>query len=177
MNNMSAPSAKMLILTGKEFACIRIIGRATFTTSIDLRTVVEELRRRGYSWFVLELSDCALMDSTFLGVLAGYGLKMSGPHPSPDAPFIELLNSNPRVTELLESLGVLHLFKLAQGPLNVPADAQARTHVPTASTREEITRASLEAHQCLMEINPSNVAKFKDVAQFLAEDLKRIKGQ
>ena len=27
----------------------------------------------------------------------------------------------------------------------------------------------------LMEINPANVARFKDVAQFLAEDLRRIK--
>ncbi len=173
---MSTSSAKMLILTGKEFACIRVIGRATFTTSIGFRTVVNELHQRGYAWFVLELSECSLMDSTFLGVLAGFGLNMSGPHKSAEAPVLELLNPSSRITELLENLGVLHLFKLADGPLALPADAQTVAHVPAESTREEITRACLEAHQTLMDINPSNVARFKDVAQFLAEDLKRLKG-
>jgi len=36
-----------------------------------------------------------------------------------------------------------------------------------------LTEASLEAHKLLMEVNPDNVPKFKDVAQFLAEDMER----
>ena len=36
-----------------------------------------------------------------------------------------------------------------------------------------MTRNCLEAHETLMEINPANVNKFKDVTRFLAEDLKR----
>lgn len=165
----------MLILTGKEFACIRIIGRATFATSSNFRLVVTGLHQRGYSWFVLELSECTLMDSTFLGVLAGLGLNMSGPDKVAGAPVIELLNPNPRVVELLESLGVLHLFKLAQGQIAAPADTQTVALEPAAASKEEMTRASLEAHETLMAINPANVAKFKDVARFLADDLKRIK--
>lgn len=42
-----------------------------------------------------------------------------------------------------------------------------------AASQVEITRTCLPAHKLLMEIQPKNVAKFKDVAQFLAEDLKR----
>jgi hypothetical protein len=38
-----------------------------------------------------------------------------------------------------------------------------------------MTEACLEAHRTLMNVNPGNVAKFKDVTQFLAEDLKRMK--
>ena len=41
-------------------------------------------------------------------------------------------------------------------------------------SHEQIARTSLEAHQTLMAMNPENVARFKDVAQFLAEDLKNI---
>jgi hypothetical protein len=41
-------------------------------------------------------------------------------------------------------------------------------------TRADVTRNCLEAHKTLMEIKPENVNKFKDVAQFLAEDLKRL---
>ena len=44
------------------------------------------------------------MDSTFLGVLAGFGLKRN-PNGSSDGCGIELLNASARVTELLDNLG------------------------------------------------------------------------
>jgi hypothetical protein len=44
-------------------------------------------------------------------------------------------------------------------------------------TLEQITRTSLEAHQTLMAANPDNAARFKDVAQFLAEDLKNLENR
>jgi anti-anti-sigma regulatory factor len=173
---MNAPSPKMLIYSGKESACIKIVGRATFTSSIDLKTVISELNQRGYTWFVLELSECSLMDSTFLGVLAGFGLKMAASPAPPGVPVIELLNPPPRIVDLLENLGVLQLFKVNQG--NAPcirAPEEVVAHTPGQPSREEVTRACLEAHETLMELNPANIPKFKDVAQFMAEDLKRIK--
>ncbi len=170
---MNTAPAKLLVLVGEHFACVRIIGRANFNSSIDFRILLNELLQKGYRYFVLELSECVLMDSTFLGALAGFGLKMNR---NPDAePAIELLNPNARVSELLENLGVLHLFKVSEGPLNLPAEAQ--TQVSTNPTREEVTSACLEAHRTLMEINPANVARFKDVTQFLAEDLKRLRAE
>ncbi len=171
---MSTPSAKLLVLVGEQFACVKIIGRANFNSSIDFKTLINELRQKGYSYFVLDLSECALMDSTFLGVLAGLGLKMER-HPEGGGPAIELLNPNARIAELLENLGVLHLFRVTQGPLTLPDQAQALPHTPANATKEELTEASLEAHRTLMEINPGNVTRFKDVAQFLAEDLKKLR--
>jgi hypothetical protein len=44
---------------------------------------------------------------------------------------------------------------------------------PASTDRKEMSRHCLEAHRVLMEIKPENVVKFKDVAQFLAEDLKK----
>lgn len=170
---MSVPAAKLLVLVGEKFACVRIVGRANFTSSIDFRTLISELQQKGYQYFVLDLSECVLMDSTFLGVLAGFGLKMNGQTPGAGA--IELSNPNPRISELLENLGVLHLFKITQGPLTVPQDAQTRDHQPCKPTREEVTSACLEAHRTLMEINPENVSRFKEVTQFMAEDLKKLK--
>ena len=158
----------------EQFACIRIIGRANFTSSVDFKTLVTELRQRGCSRFVLELSECVLMDSTFLGVLAGFGLKLgAGDKDQPGRP-IELLNPTPRITELLETLGVLHLFKLIRGPLDPAASAQPLETAPAKPTKADISRACLEAHQTLMDINPANAARFKDVAQFLAEGLKKV---
>jgi anti-sigma B factor antagonist len=173
---MSTPAARMWVLVGKQFVCIKISGRANFTSSIDFRMLVNELCQKGYAYFVLDLSECLLMDSTFLGVLAGLGLKMNPAQKDQAASAIELLNASPRIVELLESLGVLHLFKLTQGSLAVPGQTETFACAPANPTKEEVTRACLEAHQTLMEINPNNVAKFKEVAQFMAEDLKKLKG-
>ena len=78
------------------------------------------------------------------------------------------------ITELLENLGVLHLFRIATGSLPAPEGAKLATPEPLNPTPEQITRTCLEAHQTLMAANPDNVARFKDVAQFLAEDLKNL---
>ena len=135
--------------------------------------LVSELIQKGYGHFVVDLSECTLMDSTFLGVLAGFGLKI-GQAKSADKRGMELLNPNSRIMELLENLGTLPLFKISTGAMQLPDGAQ--THMPDSinPTREEIARTSLEAHQTLMAVNPGNVARFKDVAQFLAEDLKNL---
>src|SRR5690242_6673789 len=136
---MSAP-ARMLVLAGAKFACVKIIGRANFTSSIDFKTLINELREKGYGFFVLDLSECQLMDSTFLGVLAGFGLKMCTGQAEGETRPIELLNPNARITELLENLGVLHLFTLKQGPLDSPDGAEARQHTPLNPSKVEITR-------------------------------------
>ena len=169
---ITAP-AKMWVMAGEQFTCVKISGRANFSSSIDLKTVVQELRRKGCSYFVLELSECTLMDSTFLGVLAGLGLQSTATGNSRDASVIELLNPNERITELLESLGVLHLFKLTEGPL--PDGMDVRPLAQSCPTKEDVKRACLEAHRTLMQLSPENAAKFKDVAAFLAEDLKKAK--
>jgi anti-anti-sigma regulatory factor len=176
---MSMPSAKLLVLVGEQFACVRIVGRANFMSSIDFKTLLNELGEKGYDYFMLDLTDCALMDSTFLGVLAGFGLKLNSPQREAGQTgsfAIELLNPNPRITELLENLGVLHLFKLVEGPVALPPGVgSAPCASATTPSHQEITRACLEAHQTLMAINPENISRFKEVAQFLAEDLKKLK--
>jgi hypothetical protein len=160
---MSTVTAKLLVLVGKDFACVKISGRANFSFSPDFKVLLAGLAQKGYGHFIIDLSECVLMDSTFLGVLAGFGLKMN----QPDA-------SNQRGIELLENLGALHLFKVITGALQLPGDIETHTPEPTHPTHEQITRTSLEAHQTLMAVHPDNVARFKDVTQFLAEDLKTL---
>jgi anti-anti-sigma regulatory factor len=166
-------SANVSVFVGKKIAYIRIGGRANFACSPDFKTLLDHLVQKGYAHFVIELQKCALMDSTFLGVLAGFGIKLN-PNGAPTERGIELLNATERVRELLENLGAVGLFKLTTGELQLPDDAKACEPDSINPTHEQITRTSLEAHQTLMAINPENVARFKDVAQFLAEDLQNL---
>jgi anti-sigma B factor antagonist len=171
---MSIPAAKLFVMVGDNYACLKIVGRATFTSSIDFRAVVNELRKKGHTYFVLELSECVLMDSTFLGVLAGIGVQLNNPQASGGRHGVELLNANVRITELLETLGVLHLFKLTQCAPEAADPGEAQPHAPVQASREEITQTCLQAHLTLMAINPENVSKFKDVTQFMAEELRKL---
>lgn len=163
----------MLVSVGEKCAFVQIAGRANFTSSVDFKTLLDQLLQKGYTSFVLDLTECVLMDSTFLGVLAGFGLKLNSPQADKVDRTIQLFNPNPRISELLENLGVLHLFKVTEGDANAPANANDVKS--TNASREEVTRTCLEAHKTLMNIQPDNVSRFKDVAAFLAEDLKRMK--
>ena len=172
---MSAPSAKIQVCVADKSVWIRVVGRANFASSVDFKTLVTELQQRGCERFALDLTECILMDSTFLGVLAGFGRRLNG-NADESAQPVELLNPNSRVAELLANLGVGHIFRIVSGPPYTPP-APTTDALSTTPDAETLARTSLEAHKTLMEIDPENVPKFKEVTQFLAEDLQRMKAK
>ena len=178
---MPNKSPVMSVAVAGNVVFVKLPGRANFTTSVDFKTLINELRGQGFSHFILDLGDCVTMDSTFLGVLAGLALRNSDGKEttsSGERLKLELLNPNPRVADLLDNLGVVHLFNILQQPEN-PCTAMfepVSTDRP-APSKEEISRNCLEAHELLMRINPDNIPKFKEVTQFLAEDLRKMKEQ
>jgi len=173
---MKTLASNLSVWVGDKNACIKIAGRASFNSSVDFKTLVNGLAHKGFCRFVLDLTDCLLMDSTFLGVLAGLGLKFGAARNGngDSQPSLELLNANPRILDLLENLGVSHLFKILSCPSLDTGKMSSIDPIPANADRKEISRTCLEAHQTLMDINPGNIPKFKDVAQFLAEDLKKM---
>src|SRR5208283_4203502 len=155
---MDHSSAKLMVAVFDRTVCVQISGRADFTCTVDLKKLITELWERGYSRFILDLCGCRMMDSTFMGVLAGISLQLSngagGPQP------LELLNANPRITESLENLGVAHLFRFggSSGPLSDKFEPLSQSAPATAV---ELARTCLKAHQTLIALNPENAQKFK----------------
>ena len=170
---MAVPSAKILVLADGDCACVKILGRADFMRGPDLKALLAGLAEKGCGRFIIDLSECALLDSTLLGILAGFGLKMAQ-NGSPDRRRVELLNASPRIADLLENLGALPLFKVTNCAPAISDGVQTQAPDSVNPTREQITRTCLEAHQSLMAMNPNNIARFKDVTRFLAEDLKNL---
>jgi len=171
---MKTPVSNLLVWVGNRDVCIKIAGRASFNSSVDFKLLVNSLLQKGFSHFILDLTDCLLMDSTFLGVLAGLGLKFGTARNGNVDPSMELLNPNPRIIDLLENLGVSHLFQVSKGAEPTTENMASLDPMSSNPDRKEVSRTCLEAHETLMEINPANISKFKDVAQFLAEDLKKM---
>jgi anti-anti-sigma factor len=167
---MKPVAANLSVWVSEKDAWIRIGGRASFNNSVDFKTLINSLAQNGCSHFVLDLSECLLMDSTFLGVLAGLGLKY--PHNGDNRPAFELLNPNHRIADLLENLGVIHLFRIVHGQAT-HQPMHGVEHTSAQDDGAEVTRTCLEAHKTLMQINPNNVPKFRDVAEYLADDLRK----
>lgn len=161
-------------------AFVKIPGRANFTSSADFKTLVTELRGRGVDHYVLDLGECVTMDSTFLGVLAGMVLRHAdGKETTSDSARLrlDLLNPNARIADLLENLGVVHLFNILHQENPCTAIFEPVDNTQPAPSRVDVSKTCLEAHETLMRINPDNILKFKDVAQFLAEDIRKLNEQ
>jgi anti-sigma B factor antagonist len=173
----NAPVLSVAVVERTAF--VKLPPRANFASSVDFKTLVNELRPRGVDRFVLDLGECVTMDSTFLGVLAGLALRNSdGKELTADGQrlHLDLLNPNQRISDLLDNLGVVHLFNVLYQANPCTAIFEPLNDRPVP-TKEEISRNCLEAHEILMKVNPDNVPKFKEVTQFLAEDLRKIKEQ
>lgn len=170
---MSAPTPQLLVAVIDGAPVIKITGRANFTLSVDFKRLVHTLRGRGHYRFALELSGCQMMDSTFLGVLAGLGLQSAAVAPETDSA-VCLIGANARILDMLDNLGVRPLFRAVELPA---ADARYEAVDCTGGPKAEVSRTCLEAHQLLMALNPANVDKFKDVTAFLAEDVKRLEAE
>ena len=170
----------MSVAVVEKTAFVKVPGRANFTSSIEFKTLISELRDRGVNHFVLDLGECVTMDSTFLGVLAGIALRNSdGKEVGPGGQelHLDLLNPNQRISDLLDNLGVVHLFNILHQENPCTAIFEPVNHDGQNVSKEEVSRNCLEAHELLMRINPDNIPKFKEVTLFLAEDLRKMKEQ
>ena len=132
------------------------------------------LREQNFRHYELELSECQIMDSTFLGMLCGFAQKCEMELPKPDHKPI-LFNANDRVTGLLSSLGVEAMFDFRRGDAVERAPCVPAPTTTAPPSREQLDETSLKAHQILMSLNPENIPKFKDLTEFLAEDLKKLR--
>lgn len=171
---MNQASPSLLAAIADQIALVKIVGRANFSLSVHFKALMLGLRGKGFKDFVLDLTECSTMDSTFLGVLAGLVLNPAESRPTPETICLQLLNPNQRVSDLLENLGVAHLFTMINGRNPVESALEPSPPPEVSASREEISRTCLEAHQLLMKVNPENIPKFKEVTQFLAEDLKKL---
>lgn len=168
---MTSPSPTLLAARVGDTVCVKISGRANFASSVDFKRLVHESRARGAQRFIVDLAACPIMDSTFLGVLASLGTRLCADDLPPDQRPIELLNPSPKVADLIDNLGVLQCFRVVQGK---DLENLCYTAVESANASKlELSRNCLEAHQVLMDLNPENAAKFKDVAKFFAEDVAK----
>ncbi len=124
---------------------------------------------RGFRQFVIDLENCELMDSTFMGTMAGIALRLR----ELGSGSLTVLRANERNTSLLENLGLDHLFSssLPEGTKD-PSAAQPTDEIPPGPVAgaDDERATMITAHETLVEVSPANEAKFRDVIELLKQE-------
>lgn len=138
---------------------VRVQGRGTFQNSTGLKEFARAMTERGNREFIVDLKECELMDSTFMGTLAGIALKL-GPGGR-----LRVIRANDRCRSVLRNLGLDRVFTVEDSAADAPSAPLRETAVrpPREAQRETI----IEAHENLVAANPENAVRFKDVIEFL----------
>ena len=149
---------------------VRVEGKGSFLNSGSLKEFTTEMVNRGYREFVMDLGKCVMMDSTFMGTMAGVALRLK----ELGQGHLHVVHCGSRSQELLSGLGLDQIFEIHANGAPAP-ECQTLNRSGTADTPEqqkhETSKAMLDAHEALCEAAPENFSRFKDVLEYLKQDL------
>jgi len=158
----------------EHVACVRVTGQAKFTSATDFKNLLLQLQKDGCTDIVLDLTQCSLMDSTFLGVITAVARRFEAARKEGRPCTIKLYHPADRVLEALANLDMLRLFTVITDPPQTTAFQRVENG---QATRGEMTRTCLEAHQALMKVSDENARRFKDATEFFEKNLREEEGK
>ena len=147
---------------------VRVEGKGNFLNSGSLKEFAQEMVNRGFREFVVDLEHCAMMDSTFMGTLAAVALRLR----ELGQGHLHVVHCGARSRDLLSGLGLDQIFDIHSNGAAAPECEEVKNHQDGAEAKKkETTVTMLEAHQALCDAAPENLSRFKDVLEYLKQDL------
>ncbi|MEX0321827.1 MAG: STAS domain-containing protein [Puniceicoccaceae bacterium] len=167
---MSQEEPQFLVNPYDDPVVVKISGKASFLNSSPVKDLFDQLVEQGKLRFVIDFQSCTGMDSTFLGILAGLGIKMMKATPKGS---IVLTRLGTRNLELIQNLGLHRLLTVDTGDTVETASSDMEALEKSGKLTEvENARMVLEAHENLVQIDESNKTKFQDVISFLKSQVE-----
>ena len=164
--------AKLFVSRDGAGCVVKVVGRATFAICPKLRDLIKSFENSS-EWgdVVFDLSACAGMDSTFMGILAMFAL-----HAKKHGMTIKILNAGEANEKLLVGLGLRHLFDYEEREDVVESSSSSSSHeedmVESSSSSSSSTAETiLDAHKTLIEADESNVDRFKKVVERVEKEV------
>lgn len=164
----------ILVAATPDAAMVRVNGRGSFKSGPALKQFGRSCIEKGCRRIVVDLKDCVGMDSTFMGVLAGLAAALK----KKEGGILAAINLTPKNLSLLETLGLTSMIKTC--PPGAESDQLATgtgaTPVQLDSSgidKRTTTATMLDAHETLVGVSPANLPKFKNVLEYLREDLQK----
>jgi anti-sigma B factor antagonist len=148
---------------------VKVEGKGSFLNSGNLKEFAREMVDRGYREFVVDLENCTMMDSTFMGTMAGVALRLK----ELGQGHFHVIHCGGRSRELLSGLGLDQVFSIYANGTTAP-ECESFDHdggASSAEAKKEQAQTMLEAHEALCQAAPENFPRFKDVLDYLRQDL------
>jgi anti-sigma B factor antagonist len=165
---VSCPSSIQVGLIN-DTVWIRVEGKGSFQNSTPLKDFAREMLGRGHRAFVVDLKECPFMDSTFMGTLASIALKSR----ADGAGGLHIVNLNERTQDLLCNLGLDQLMQLDPPQAGLVLNGQAvPLEINCRPDKAADALTMLEAHEAVVAANPENEVKFRDVIDFLRQNVE-----
>ena len=161
--------SNILVGCANKVVWVRVEGKGSFLNSSGLKEFAREMINRGHREFVVDVRNCPVMDSTFMGTLAGIALRLR----EIGQGALHVTNLNSRNSDLLRNLGLDQLLAIDLCGITPPDGAPSKPIEASGPGTDRAAQAQtmLEAHEALVEAAPENLTKFKDVLEYLKQDL------
>jgi anti-sigma B factor antagonist len=151
---------------------VKVEGKGSFLNSGNFKEFARHMVERGYREFVVDLDHCVMLDSTFMGTMAGVALRLK----ELGQGHLRVVHCGQRSHELLSGLGLDQLFSIQDNGVSAPECELLKNQSIAETTeekKEEQKKEMLDAHEALCEAAPENIPRFKDVLEYLKQDLHR----
>jgi hypothetical protein len=129
---------------------IRVTGLATMHNCSALSDLCHSLLDADCDAVMFDLKRCTGMDSTFMGVMAGLGLRK----PGPECP-VMVVNADEHARKLMSGLGLDHIVRVLDEPVEPPVVETHQLRDDWASVQDKIAFIK-QAHEHLVAINSRN---------------------
>jgi len=152
-----------------EAVWVKVEGRGSFLNSGNLKEFTREMVNRGYREFVVDLENCAMMDSTFMGTMAGVALRLK----ELGHGHLHVVHCGERSRNLLMGLGLDQIFDIHTNGTAAPQCQLLEQEKENGAgpDKKKVNADMLDAHEALCEAAPENISRFKDVLDYLKQDL------
>ena len=152
-----------------ECVVIKIAGRANCNSTESFNTLIDAEIKKGARRFIFDLSDCMIMDSSFLGTIVA---RMEAAKKESTCLWVELFDASPRILELMEDLGALSLFKVMDTDKPLAVNYQSVSN-DAGCDKLTLLRNSLHAHVTLLDFitKPDKKAAIESLVQMLRAEL------
>lgn len=147
----------------KDAVYVRVDGLGTMTNGPTFQGFVDAMRKEGYRSFVVDLSGCRGVDSTFMGILLGATSDCAGG--------LVVLNAGPHCRKQLASVGLDRLLRFEEHDLDLPRGVQLTELQDAPASSSARLKVIMHAHKELVRFDKRNEAKFGPLLREIVERL------
>ncbi len=152
----------------EDAVLVQVVGLGNLFLAPTLQALVESELRGGHSNFVIDLRECAGMDSTFMGTFIGLSTQVKNCYG-----WFCLVHVSDENMRLLKMLGVLHMVNVHSGEF--PRAAAGASTVLQPTTDPYVRQRQIHsAHRLLLDADPENQKRFGPFIKALEAEMSDV---